>query len=176
MVERNKKRIRYSFEEYAEIEELNLPKRIFNTLKRNRVKEIRQIASIINEYDEKDFSSIQNFGPKSIEVLRKSLRDHGFSKPKYPDKSTEELLEALEDLVANLNKAKEVTLYSAMQRDKYKEQVERCFAILHHAEKYLMTEPDQEDPLSLIKLLDDRSRLLESIRNMLYEQEGGHNK
>jgi DNA-directed RNA polymerase subunit alpha len=70
----------------APIEELDLPMRAYNSLKRNSITKIGQILSLSDE----EFLRMRNFGQKSLDELKERLALRGFIAPESTSMSTDE--------------------------------------------------------------------------------------
>src|SRR5918997_761170 len=70
----------------APIEELDLPMRAYNSLKRNSITKIGQILSLSDE----EFLRMRNFGQKSLDELKERLALRGFISPESTSMSTDE--------------------------------------------------------------------------------------
>ncbi len=70
----------------APIEELDLPMRAYNSLKRNSITKIGQILSLSDE----EFLRMRNFGQKSLDELKERLALRGFIAPETTSMSTDE--------------------------------------------------------------------------------------
>jgi len=68
------------------IEELDLPMRAYNSLKRNSITKIGQILSLSDE----EFLRMRNFGQKSLDELKERLALRGFIAPESTSMSTDE--------------------------------------------------------------------------------------
>ncbi|HEX2844048.1 MAG TPA: DNA-directed RNA polymerase subunit alpha, partial [Candidatus Limnocylindria bacterium] len=70
----------------APIEELDLPMRAYNSLKRNSITKVGQILSLSDE----EFLRMRNFGQKSLDELKERLALRGFISPDATSMSTDE--------------------------------------------------------------------------------------
>jgi DNA-directed RNA polymerase subunit alpha len=70
----------------APIEELDLPMRAYNSLKRNSITKIGQVLSLSDE----EFLRMRNFGQKSLDELKERLALRGFISPEATAMSTDE--------------------------------------------------------------------------------------
>lgn len=70
----------------APIEELDLPMRAYNSLKRNSITKIGQVLSLSDE----EFLRMRNFGQKSLDELKERLALRGFISPESTSMSTDE--------------------------------------------------------------------------------------
>ena len=70
----------------APIEELDLPMRAYNSLKRNSITKIGQVLSLSDE----EFLRMRNFGQKSLDELKERLALRGFISPEATSMSTDE--------------------------------------------------------------------------------------
>jgi DNA-directed RNA polymerase subunit alpha len=70
----------------APIEELDLPMRAYNSLKRNSITKIGQVLSLSDE----EFLRMRNFGQKSLDELKERLALRGFISPDATSMSTDE--------------------------------------------------------------------------------------
>jgi DNA-directed RNA polymerase subunit alpha len=70
----------------APIEELDLPMRAYNSLKRNSITKIGQILSLSDE----EFLRMRNFGQKSLDELKERLALRGFIAPEATSMSSDE--------------------------------------------------------------------------------------
>jgi DNA-directed RNA polymerase subunit alpha len=70
----------------APIEELDLPMRAYNSLKRNSITKIGQVLSLSDE----EFLRMRNFGQKSLDELKERLALRGFISPEQASMSTDE--------------------------------------------------------------------------------------
>jgi DNA-directed RNA polymerase subunit alpha len=70
----------------APIEELDLPMRAYNSLKRNSITKIGQVLSLSDE----EFLRMRNFGQKSLDELKERLALRGFISPEQSSMSTDE--------------------------------------------------------------------------------------
>ncbi len=70
----------------APIEELDLPMRAYNSLKRNSITKIGQVLSLSDE----EFLRMRNFGQKSLDELKERLALRGFITPESASMSTDE--------------------------------------------------------------------------------------
>jgi DNA-directed RNA polymerase subunit alpha len=70
----------------APIEELDLPMRAYNSLKRNSITKIGQILSLSDD----EFLRMRNFGQKSLDELKERLALRGFISPESTSMSTDE--------------------------------------------------------------------------------------
>ena len=70
----------------APIEELDLPMRAYNSLKRNSITKIGQILSLSDE----EFLRMRNFGQKSLDELKERLALRGFIAPESTSMSSDE--------------------------------------------------------------------------------------
>jgi DNA-directed RNA polymerase subunit alpha len=59
------------------IEELDLPMRAYNSLKRNNIVKVGQLLSLQDE----DLLRMRNFGKKSLDEMKERLRMRGFLPP-----------------------------------------------------------------------------------------------
>jgi DNA-directed RNA polymerase subunit alpha len=70
----------------APIEELDLPMRAYNSLKRNSITKIGQVLSLSDD----EFLRMRNFGQKSLDELKERLALRGFISPDATSMSTDE--------------------------------------------------------------------------------------
>jgi len=70
----------------APIEELDLPMRAYNSLKRNNITKIGQILALSDD----EFLRMRNFGKKSLDELKERLALRGFISPEATDADTDE--------------------------------------------------------------------------------------
>jgi DNA-directed RNA polymerase subunit alpha len=70
----------------APIEELDLPMRAYNSLKRNTITKIGQVLSLSDD----EFLRMRNFGQKSLDELKERLALRGFISPEATSMSTDE--------------------------------------------------------------------------------------
>ena len=70
----------------APIEELDLPMRAYNSLKRNSITKIGQVLSLSDD----EFLRMRNFGQKSLDELKERLALRGFISPDSTSMSTDE--------------------------------------------------------------------------------------
>ena len=70
----------------APIEELDLPMRAYNSLKRNSITKIGQVLSLSDD----EFLRMRNFGQKSLDELKERLALRGFISPEATAMSTDE--------------------------------------------------------------------------------------
>lgn len=70
----------------APIEELDLPMRAYNSLKRNSITKIGQVLSLSDD----EFLRMRNFGQKSLDELKERLALRGFISPEATSMSTDE--------------------------------------------------------------------------------------
>jgi DNA-directed RNA polymerase subunit alpha len=70
----------------APIEELDLPMRAYNSLKRNSITKIGQVLSLSDD----EFLRMRNFGQKSLDELKERLALRGFISPESTAMSTDE--------------------------------------------------------------------------------------
>jgi DNA-directed RNA polymerase subunit alpha len=70
----------------APIEELDLPMRAYNSLKRNSITKIGQVLSLSDD----EFLRMRNFGQKSLDELKERLALRGFIAPEATSMSTDE--------------------------------------------------------------------------------------
>jgi len=70
----------------APIEELDLPMRAYNSLKRNSITKIGQVLSLSDD----EFLRMRNFGQKSLDELKERLALRGFIDPEATSMSTDE--------------------------------------------------------------------------------------
>ena len=63
------------------IEELDLPMRAYNSLKRNNIVKVGQLLQLKDE----DLLRMRNFGKKSLDEMKERLRMRGFLPPEEPD-------------------------------------------------------------------------------------------
>jgi DNA-directed RNA polymerase subunit alpha len=80
------------------IEELDLPMRAYNSLKRNNIVKVGQLLQLKDE----DLLRMRNFGKKSLDEMKERLRMRGFMVPDtdpgdFPDDETEGEDDAFED-------------------------------------------------------------------------------
>jgi DNA-directed RNA polymerase subunit alpha len=73
------------------IEELDLPMRAYNSLKRNNIVKVGQLLQLSDD----DLLRMRNFGKKSLDEMKERLRMRGFILPS----SDEDTIEDVEDLV-----------------------------------------------------------------------------
>src|SRR6478672_10318970 len=76
------------------IEELDLPMRAYNSLKRNNIVKVGQLLQLSDD----DLLRMRNFGKKSLDEMKERLRMRGFIIPDtelsdepFPDDETEEV-------------------------------------------------------------------------------------
>ena len=78
------------------IEELDLPMRAYNSLKRNNIVKVGQLLSLQDE----DLLRMRNFGKKSLDEMKERLRMRGFLPPDDGSESADyDAEDALDDLV-----------------------------------------------------------------------------
>jgi DNA-directed RNA polymerase subunit alpha len=70
----------------APIEELDLPMRAYNSLKRNSITKIGQVLSLSDD----EFLRMRNFGQKSLDELKERLALRGFIAPEATSMSSDE--------------------------------------------------------------------------------------
>ncbi len=70
----------------APIEELDLPMRAYNSLKRNSITKVGQVLSLSDD----EFLRMRNFGQKSLDELKERLALRGFINPDASSMSTDE--------------------------------------------------------------------------------------
>ncbi|MGQ0608558.1 MAG: DNA-directed RNA polymerase subunit alpha [Chloroflexota bacterium] len=70
----------------APIEELDLPMRAYNSLKRNSITKVGQVLSLSDE----EFLRMRNFGQKSLDELKERLALRGFIAPEATSMSSDE--------------------------------------------------------------------------------------
>jgi DNA-directed RNA polymerase subunit alpha len=70
----------------APIEELDLPMRAYNSLKRNNITKIGQVLALSDD----EFLRMRNFGKKSLDELKERLALRGFINPEASDADTDE--------------------------------------------------------------------------------------
>jgi DNA-directed RNA polymerase subunit alpha len=70
----------------APIEELDLPMRAYNSLKRNSITKIGQVLSLSDD----EFLRMRNFGQKSLDELKERLALRGFISPDATSMSSDE--------------------------------------------------------------------------------------
>jgi len=70
----------------APIEELDLPMRAYNSLKRNSITKIGQVLSLTDD----EFLRMRNFGQKSLDELKERLALRGFIAPEATSMSSDE--------------------------------------------------------------------------------------
>jgi DNA-directed RNA polymerase subunit alpha len=70
----------------APIEELDLPMRAYNSLKRNNITKVGQILALSDD----EFLRMRNFGQKSLDELKERLALRGFITPESTSMSTDE--------------------------------------------------------------------------------------
>ncbi|MCC6619097.1 MAG: DNA-directed RNA polymerase subunit alpha [Chloroflexi bacterium] len=70
----------------APIEELDLPMRAYNSLKRNSITKVGQVLSLSDD----EFLRMRNFGQKSLDELKERLALRGFISPESAAMSTDE--------------------------------------------------------------------------------------
>lgn len=70
----------------APIEELDLPMRAYNSLKRNSITKVGQVLSLSDD----EFLRMRNFGQKSLDELKERLALRGFITPESTSMSTDE--------------------------------------------------------------------------------------
>jgi len=70
----------------APIEELDLPMRAYNSLKRNNITKIGQVLALSDD----EFLRMRNFGKKSLDELKERLALRGFISPEPADADTDE--------------------------------------------------------------------------------------
>jgi DNA-directed RNA polymerase subunit alpha len=76
------------------IEELDLPMRAYNSLKRNNIVKVGQLLSLQDE----DLLRMRNFGKKSLDEMKERLRMRGFLPPDDGSESSEyDAEDALDD-------------------------------------------------------------------------------
>jgi DNA-directed RNA polymerase subunit alpha len=81
------------------IEELDLPMRAYNSLKRNNIVKVGQLLQLSDD----DLLRMRNFGKKSLDEMKERLRMRGFILPESDDEADAEDVEDLvdEDLEAD---------------------------------------------------------------------------
>lgn len=70
----------------APIEELDLPMRAYNSLKRNNITKVGQVLALSDD----EFLRMRNFGQKSLDELKERLALRGFISPESTSMSTDE--------------------------------------------------------------------------------------
>ena len=75
------------------IEELDLPMRAYNSLKRNNIVKVGQLLQLKDE----DLLRMRNFGKKSLDEMKERLRMRGFIIPDSEDGVDELVDEPFED-------------------------------------------------------------------------------
>jgi DNA-directed RNA polymerase subunit alpha len=70
----------------APIEELDLPMRAYNSLKRNNITKVGQVLALSDD----EFLRMRNFGKKSLDELKERLALRGFISPETTDGSADE--------------------------------------------------------------------------------------
>jgi DNA-directed RNA polymerase subunit alpha len=65
------------------IEELDLPMRAYNSLKRNNIVKVGQLLQLSDD----DLLRMRNFGKKSLDEMKERLRMRGFILPSSEDES-----------------------------------------------------------------------------------------
>ena len=75
------------------IEELDLPMRAYNSLKRNNIVKVGQLLQLKDD----DLLRMRNFGKKSLDEMKERLRMRGFLQPEEEDHDEAELEEGPED-------------------------------------------------------------------------------
>jgi DNA-directed RNA polymerase subunit alpha len=76
------------------IEELDLPMRAYNSLKRNNIVKVGQLLQLSDD----DLLRMRNFGKKSLDEMKERLRMRGFILPSSDDDTSEDI-EDVEDVV-----------------------------------------------------------------------------
>jgi DNA-directed RNA polymerase subunit alpha len=76
------------------IEELDLPMRAYNSLKRNNIVKVGQLLQLSDD----DLLRMRNFGKKSLDEMKERLRMRGFILPESDDETSEDVAD-VEDLV-----------------------------------------------------------------------------
>jgi DNA-directed RNA polymerase subunit alpha len=69
------------------IEELDLPMRAYNSLKRNNIVKVGQLLQLKDE----DLLRMRNFGKKSLDEMKERLRMRGFIVPETESDGTEDV-------------------------------------------------------------------------------------
>jgi DNA-directed RNA polymerase subunit alpha len=75
------------------IEELDLPMRAYNSLKRNNIVKVGQLLQLSDD----DLLRMRNFGKKSLDEMKERLRMRGFILPESEDSSLVEDVEDVEE-------------------------------------------------------------------------------
>jgi DNA-directed RNA polymerase subunit alpha len=75
------------------IEELDLPMRAYNSLKRNNIVKVGQLLQLSDD----DLLRMRNFGKKSLDEMKERLRMRGFILPDSEDGSLGDDIEDVED-------------------------------------------------------------------------------
>jgi len=75
------------------IEELDLPMRAYNSLKRNNIVKVGQLLQLSDD----DLLRMRNFGKKSLDEMKERLRMRGFILPETEDPSLADELEEVEE-------------------------------------------------------------------------------
>jgi DNA-directed RNA polymerase subunit alpha len=70
----------------APIEELDLPMRAYNSLKRNNITKVGQVLALSDD----EFLRMRNFGKKSLDELKERLALRGFISPEGTGSDTDE--------------------------------------------------------------------------------------
>jgi DNA-directed RNA polymerase subunit alpha len=70
----------------APIEELDLPMRAYNSLKRNNITKVGQVLALSDD----EFLRMRNFGKKSLDELKERLALRGFISPEGSDPAADE--------------------------------------------------------------------------------------
>jgi DNA-directed RNA polymerase subunit alpha len=75
------------------IEELDLPMRAYNSLKRNNIVKVGQLLQLSDD----DLLRMRNFGKKSLDEMKERLRMRGFILPSSEDETSEDLESVVDD-------------------------------------------------------------------------------
>jgi DNA-directed RNA polymerase subunit alpha len=75
------------------IEELDLPMRAYNSLKRNNIVKVGQLLQLSDD----DLLRMRNFGKKSLDEMKERLRMRGFILPESEDSALVEDVEDVEE-------------------------------------------------------------------------------
>jgi DNA-directed RNA polymerase subunit alpha len=77
----------------APIEELDLPMRAYNSLKRNNIVKVGQLLQLKDD----DLLRMRNFGKKSLDEMKERLRMRGFIVPETDSNGLDEIDESFDD-------------------------------------------------------------------------------
>jgi DNA-directed RNA polymerase subunit alpha len=75
------------------IEELDLPMRAYNSLKRNNIVKVGQLLQLSDD----DLLRMRNFGKKSLDEMKERLRMRGFILPDSEESSLDDLEDVEEE-------------------------------------------------------------------------------